>query len=233
MNNPTFQVLITGANRGIGLEFVRQYAADGWRVIAACRDPLKAAALNALAGSSGGRVSVPSLDVSDFDQIERLALALKSETIDLLINNAGYYPQSSFGAIDYADWDKAFRINAMAPMKMVESFVEHVARSRLRKIATLSSKMGSIADNSSGGSYLYRTSKVAANMAMRNLAIDLQPRGIAAITLHPGWVRTDMGGPNALITTEQSVAGLRKVIDQLSTHNAGRFIAYDGQEIPW
>lgn len=231
MNNPT--VLVTGANRGIGLEFVRQYAAHGYSVIACCRDPLNAAALNALASSSGGKVSVHALDVSDFNQIERLASALEGQTIDILINNAGLYPHGSFGAIDYADWDMAFRINSMVPMKMVECFVEHVASSRLRKIVTLSSKMGSIADNGSGGSYLYRTSKVAANMLMKSLAIDLKPRGIAAATLHPGWVKTEMGGPNALITTEQSVAGMRAVIDQLSTSNAGRFIAYDGQEIPW
>lgn len=233
MNDPTYQVLVTGANRGIGLEFVRQYAADGWRVVACCRDPLSATALNALAASFSGKVSVYALDVSDFNQIERLASALEGQAIDLLINNAGFYPQSAFGAIDYADWDKAFRINAMAPMKMVECFVEHVACSRLRKIVTLSSKMGSIADNGSGGSYLYRTSKVAANMVMKSLAIDLKPRGIAVTTLHPGWVQTEMGGPNALITPEQSVAGMRTVIAQFPTHNAGRFIAYDGQEIPW
>jgi NAD(P)-dependent dehydrogenase (short-subunit alcohol dehydrogenase family) len=233
LNNSTCQVLVTGANRGIGLEFVRQYVADGWRVFACCRDPLKATALNVLATASGGKVSVHALDVSDLTQIERLATALEGESIDVLINNAGFYPQSSFGAIDYADWDKAFHINAMAPIKMVECFIEHVAASRLRKIATLSSKMGSIADNGSGGSYLYRTSKVAANMAMKSLAIDLKTRGIAVATLHPGWVKTDMGGLNALITAELSVAGMRTVIDRLSTHNAGRFIAYDGQEIPW
>jgi NAD(P)-dependent dehydrogenase (short-subunit alcohol dehydrogenase family) len=233
LNNSTCQVLVTGTNRGIGLEFVRQYVADGWRVIACCRDPLKATALNVLAAASGGKVSVHALDVSDFNQIERLAIALKGEAIDVLINNAGFYPQSSFGAIDYAEWDKAFHINAMAPIKMVECFIEHVASSRLRKIATLSSKMGSIADNGSGGSYLYRTSKVAANMAMKSLAIDLKTRAIAVATLHPGWVKTDMGGLSALITAELSVAGMRTVIDRLSTHNAGRFIAYDGQEIPW
>lgn len=233
MNHPTDQVLVTGANRGIGLEFVRQYAADGWHVIACCRDPLSATALNALASSPGGCMSVHALDVSDFNQIERLAMALEGQAIDLLINNAGFYPQSAFGSIDYADWDRAFRINAMAPMKMVECFVEHVACSRLRKIVTLSSKMGSVADNDSGGSYLYRTSKAAANMLMKSLAIDLKPRGIAAAALHPGWVKTDMGGPNALITTEMSVAGMRHVIDQLSVHSAGRFIAYDGEEIPW
>jgi len=233
MNNLTYQVLVTGANRGIGLEFVRQYAEDGYRVIACCRNPLNAASLDALAAASDGRVSVHALDVSDFGQIERLALALEGEAIDILINNAGFYPQSSFGSVDYVDWDKAFRINAMAPMKMVQSFIEHISSSHLRKIVTLSSKMGSIADNGSGGSYLYRTSKVAANMIMKSLAIDLKPLGIAVTTLHPGWVKTDMGGPHALITTEVSVAGMRNVIDQLSTNNAGRFTAYDGQEIPW
>jgi len=233
MNNPTYQVLITGANRGIGLEFVNQYAAAGYNVIACCRDPLNATALNALASSSGEKVSVQALDVSDFYQIERLASALNGQVMDILINNAGYYPLGYFGSTDYAEWDKAFRINAMAPLKMAECFIEHVACSRLRKIVALSSKMGSIADNGSGGSYLYRTSKVAANMVMKSLAIDLKPRGIAVATLHPGWVMTEMGGPNALITTEKSVAGMRAVIDQLSIHNAGRFIAYDGQEIPW
>lgn len=233
MNKPTYQVLVTGANRGIGLEFARQYAADGWRVIACCRDPLGAAELHALAAAAAGKVTVHALDVSDFNQIARLAVALQGQAVDLLINNAGFYPESSFDAIDYADWDKAFRINAMAPMRMVECFVEHVAGSRLRKIVTLSSKMGSIADNSGGGSYLYRTSKAAVNMVMKSLAIDLQPRCIAVTTLHPGWVKTDMGGANALITKEQSVTGMRLVIDQLSIHNAGRFIAYDGQEIPW
>jgi NAD(P)-dependent dehydrogenase (short-subunit alcohol dehydrogenase family) len=233
MKNSTYQVLVTGANRGIGLEFVRQYADNGYRVIACCRDPRKAVSLNALAAASNARISVHALDVSDFGQIERLALALKDESIDILINNAGFYPQSSFGSIDYSDWDKAFHINAMAPMKMVQSFIKHIASSRLRKVVTLSSKMGSIADNGSGGSYIYRTSKVAVNMVMKSLSIDLKPLRIAATTLHPGWVKTNMGGSNALITMGVSVAGMRAVIDQLTTDNAGKFIAYDGQEIPW
>jgi NAD(P)-dependent dehydrogenase (short-subunit alcohol dehydrogenase family) len=232
MNMAQYQVLVTGANRGIGLEFVRQYVADGWRVIACCRDPQQADALHVLA-DAGSAVQICTLDVADFGQIEALAKALQGQAIDVLINNAGFYPQGSFGTVDYADWNQAFRINAMAPMKMAECFVEHVACSCLRKIVTLSSKMGSIADNGSGGSYLYRTSKTAVNMLMKNLAIDLQPRGIAAAVLHPGWVLTDMGGPNALITPQQSVAGMRQVIDQLTLQNAGRFIAYDGQQIPW
>ncbi len=233
MNHPTYQVLVTGANRGIGLEFARQYAEDGYRVIACCRDPLKATLLNAVAAAYDGRVSMHALDVAEFNQIKRLASALKGQAIDVLINNAGIYPRSTFGSIDYAEWHKAFLINTMAPMKMVECFVDHVAASRLRKIVTLSSKMGSIADNDSGGSALYRTSKSAVNMVMKNLAIELKSRGFAVATLHPGWVKTDMGGANALISVQQSVAGMRTVIERLSTDNAGRFIAFDGQEIPW
>jgi len=233
MNDSGYLVLITGANRGIGLEFVRQYAGEGFRVIACCRDPFKATVLTTLAASSGGKVSVQALDVSDFSQIERLASELKDRAIDLLINNAGFYPHGSFASTNYDEWQKAFLINTMAPMRMVEAFVEQVAASRLRKIVTLSSKMGSIADNDSGGSYPYRTSKAAVNMVMKNLAIQLKPRGIATCTLHPGWVKTDMGGANAPINVQQSVTGMRAVIQQLSIDNAGRFIAYDGQEIPW
>ena len=233
MNNAPYQLLITGANRGIGLEFVRQYSAAGFRVFACCREPHNAAALASLAASSEERISLHRLDVSDFGQIEQLASDLHGQAIDLLINNAGIYPNGALGSLDYNAWHKAFLINTMTPTKMVECFLEHIAASRLRKIATLSSKMGSIADNGSGGSTLYRSSKAALNMVMKNLAIELKPQGIATCTLHPGWVKTDMGGANALITAEQSVAGMRKVIDRLSTDNSGRFIAYDGQEIPW
>lgn len=227
------QVLVTGANRGLGLEFVKQYLADGWRVIACCRNPLSSSALIALTASAGGRLSVRELDVADFGQVERLSAILAGESIDVLINNAGFYPEGEFGQVDYADWEEAFRINTMAPMKMAECFVEQVARSQQRKIVTLSSKMGSVADNGSGGSYIYRSSKTAVNMVMKSLSIDLAGRGIAVGVLHPGWVLTDMGGPNALIDATRSVSGLRQVIAGLTLENAGRFIAYDGKEIPW
>ncbi|CAG1769981.1 C-factor [uncultured bacterium] len=227
------QVLVTGANRGLGLEFVKQYLADGWRVIACCRNPLSSSALIAMTASAGGRLSVRELDVADFGQVERLSAILAGESIDVLINNAGFYPEGEFGQVDYADWEAAFRINTMAPMKMAECFVEQVACSQQRKIVTLSSKMGSVADNGSGGSYIYRSSKTAVNMVMKSLSIDLAGRGIAVGVLHPGWVLTDMGGPNALINVTQSVSGLRQVIAGLTLENAGRFIAYDGKEIPW
>lgn len=227
-----YQVLITGANRGIGLEFTKQYAADGWKVLACCRDPESADALQALASTSKN-VQVFALDVSDFSQIDSLALELKNEAIDVLINNAGVYPPSSFGDTNYDDWADAFKINSMASLKMAEAFVQHITRSQLKKIVTLSSKMGSIDDNTSGESYIYRASKSAVNMVMKSLSIDLKPYGISVVTLHPGWVQTDMGGANGLINTQTSVAGLRQVIADLSLQSTGQFMTFDGKSIKW
>lgn len=228
----TYTVLITGANRGIGLELSRQYAADGWQVLACCRHPQSAIALQALT-TQHENVHVLPLDVSDFRQIDALARTLKAQNIDVLINNAGVYPESTFGDTDEQLWANAFKVNSMAPMKMAEAFVQHITRSQLKKIATLSSKMGSIDDNTSGESYLYRSSKTAVNMVMKSLAIDLKPYGISVVTLHPGWVRTDMGGPNGLIDAHTSATGLREVITRLNLSNSGRFIAYDGKPIAW
>lgn len=225
-------LLITGANRGIGLEFVKQYAKDGWRVFACCREPESAHELQALA-KAHRNVQVIALDVAEFDQIDVLATALKNYKIDLLINNAGIYPPSDFNHVHYEDWETAFKVNSIAPFKMVKAFTPHLSRGQLKKVATLSSKMGSLDDNTSGGSYIYRTSKTAVNMVMKSLALDLHAIGISVVILHPGWVQTDMGGSNALINTQTSVTGLRKVIANLSLHNTGRFIAYDGQEIAW
>jgi NAD(P)-dependent dehydrogenase (short-subunit alcohol dehydrogenase family) len=231
MTQPT--VLITGANRGIGLEFTQQYAADGWQVLACCREPNHATALSAVASQFADKISVYALDVADLSQIEALADKLAGHAIDVLINNAGVYPESSFGDVDADAWALAFKINSIVPLKMAEAFTSHVARSEFKKIVTLSSKMGSMDDNTSGGSYIYRSSKAAVNMVMKSLSIDLKPYGIACGVLHPGWVQTDMGGPNGLINTQQSVSGLRQVIEQLTLENAGRFIAFDGKEIPW
>lgn len=231
MSQPT--LLVSGANRGLGLEFSKQYAEAGWQVIACCRWPDDALELQALAEQYNDQVEIYTLDVADFEEIDALALILQGRSIDLLINNAGVYPQSSFGDVDYEAWAEAFHINCMAPMKMAEAFVGHVAASDLKKIVTLSSKMGSLDDNTSGGSYIYRSTKAAVNMVMKSLAIDLKPMGIASTILHPGWVRTAMGGPNGLIDAQESVAGLRKVIDALTLENSGRFVAYDSKEIPW
>ena len=224
-------VLITGANRGIGLEFTRQYLADGWQVIACSRKPAAANELQVL--SAQGQLIIEELDVVDFAQIDRLAEKLEGQAIDVLINNAGIYRGSAFGTLDYTAWAESFKVNSMAPLKMAEAFVGHIAAGQLKKIATITSKMGSIDDNTSGGGYIYRSSKTAVNMVMKSLAIDLQPKGISAVTLHPGWVQTDMGGSNALIDTRQSVSGMREVIEKLTLANSGRFIAYDGKEIAW
>lgn len=229
---PNYQVLITGANRGIGLEFTKQFAQDGWNVIACCRNPQSAAALQALANTHPN-IRIFNLDVADFAKIDALALQLKNESIDVLINNAGVYPDSSLGDADENEWLDAFKINSIAPLKMASAFSSHIAKSQLKKIATLSSKMGSLSDNTSGGSYIYRSTKTAVNMVMKSLSIDLKPYGIAVVTLHPGWVKTDMGGSNALINTQTSVSGLRNVIEKLNLSNTGKFLAYDGKEIVW
>lgn len=227
-----YQVLITGTNRGIGLEFAKQYAEQGWKVFACCRDPQHATALQALT-KAHANIEILRLDVADFANIDALALQLKNEKIDVLINNAGVYPDSSLNDAEASDWLQAFKINSLAPLKMATAFTQHLANSRLKKLATLSSKMGSLDDNTSGGSYIYRSTKAAVNMMMKSLSIDLKPYGIAVVTLHPGWVLTDMGGSNALIDTKISVTGLRKVIEHLSLNNTGQFIAYDGKSIHW
>lgn len=228
-------ILVTGANRGLGLEFVRQYAQDGWQVHACCREPDKARELRQLAAQYKN-ISVHALDVADHQQIEALGKILRDTPIDVLLNNAGVYAGSgdeSFGTLNYPAWTHEFRINTLAAAKMAEVFVDHVARGEQKLIAAISSLMGSMADNGSGGSYLYRSSKAALNAVMVSLARDLKARRIGALVLHPGWVKTDMGGPNAEITAETSVRGMRKVMEQFTLKDSGRFIAYDGKELPW
>lgn len=228
-------VLITGANRGLGLEFTRQYAAAGWRVHAACRNPATADALNGVASESSGAVTVHSLDVTDGGRIAAVADALRDEPVDVLINNAGVYGErgGSFGDIDYASWEDTLRTNVLGPMRVAEAFVGQVVRGERRVIACISSTMGSIAENSSGGSYVYRSSKAALNAVVKSLALDLADRGIAVVAFHPGWVATDMGGAKASLSPAESVGALRTQIDRLTPADTGRFLNYDGSEIPW
>lgn len=229
-------MLITGANRGIGLEFVRQYAADGWRVLACCRKPATAEALNHLAAQYPDQTTVHALDVASHAQIDQLAQTLSQQPIDLLINNAGVYPPAhgdALGETDYTAWQHAFSVNTMAPLKMTEAFIRQIAHSERKTIVTITSKMGSVADNRGGGSYIYRSSKAGVNIVVKSLSIDLSPQKIIAVVLHPGWVKTDMGGPGALITAEQSVTGMRRVIGNLTLQDSGKFYAFDGQIVPW
>jgi NAD(P)-dependent dehydrogenase (short-subunit alcohol dehydrogenase family) len=229
-------LLITGANRGIGLEFAKQYIESGWRVFACCRNPDQATPLKQLASMHANSLSLHKLDASDFDEIDRLSTELADQDIDLLLNNAAVFldtHDNELGSMDYEAWIYSLRVNSMAPLKMTEAFINQVSRSTQKKVINITSKMGSIADNTSGGYYLYRSSKTALNMVTRNLSIDLMPHGIMTATLHPGWVQTDMGGPNALITAGSSVAGMRRVIEQLTLADSGKFYAYNGKEIAW
>ncbi len=228
--------LITGANRGIGLEFSRQLAEDGWCVLACSRDLEKSDALNKLAAEYPERITLYTLDVTDHEQIEKLSQTLANKPIDLLINNAGVFPDindRSFGQTDYDSWAHAFLVNTMAPLKMAEEFIAQITQSSRKTIVTITSKMGSVADNGRGGSYIYRSSKSAVNMVIKSIAIDLESNDIISVLLHPGWVRTDMGGPSGLISVEQSVSGMLSVIREVTSADSGKFIAYDGQIIPW
>lgn len=224
-------ILITGASRGLGLEFTRQYAADGWRVFAACRDPAGARDLAAVEGD----VAAETLDVDDGPQVEALAKKLSGQPIDVLINNAGIYgPQDlTRDNIDYDAWGRVFRTNAMSPLAVSAAFAANVAQGGQKKIVTLSSRMGSIAENDSGGEFIYRSSKAAVNAVMKSLAGDLKAEGITVAVLHPGWVRTDMGGPEAAIEASESVTGMRAVIAGLKESDSGRFFNYEGTKIPW
>ncbi len=209
------KVLITGANRGLGLEFSRQYAELGWKVMACCRNPEQAQSLNALADNHDA-VKVYKLDVLDRDGIDSLANQLATEAIDLIIANAGIYGDSrgrGFAQLNYADWINTLETNVLGVVKVLEAFLPGLIKSEKPHIAVLSSQMGSIDDNSSGGSLLYRSSKAALNACMKSLAIDLRDDGIGVQIFHPGWVKTDMGGAHALIDSKTSISGMIKQIN--------------------
>jgi NAD(P)-dependent dehydrogenase (short-subunit alcohol dehydrogenase family) len=226
--------LITGANRGLGLEFARQYLADGWQVYAACRDPSSASELRRLADASDHNLRILTLDVTNPASVKAAAVKLDGQAIDLLLNNAGIGgPRGqTIGNIDYEAWANVLDANTMGPMRVSEAFVDHVARSERKLIVTLTSGMGSLADNTSGGSIAYRSSKAAVNMVMRSLAHDLAPLGITCVVVNPGWVRTDMGGPHATLTPTESVTMLRHLIETLGPARSGKFFNYDGREYP-
>ena len=228
-------VLVTGANRGIGLEFTRQYLAEGYAVIAATRDPGAAHRLRQLERDSKGSLALVEADVADSASVRRGAAQAPDSAIDILINCAALYggDRQTIGSIDYHDWMRVLDVNVLGPLRVCEAYLDRVARSDRRLIVTLTSGMGSLADNTSGGSIAYRTSKAAVNMAMRTAAIDLKSRGISCVVLNPGWVKTDLGGPNAKLSPEQSVAAMRRLIAELGPNDSGRFYNYDGREYPW
>lgn len=225
-------IFISGANRGIGLALVEYYLHLGCRVHATFRKADSSTALLALQ-QEFNQLTCHQLDVTDYPAIAKLQASLPA--IDLLINNAGYYGPKGygFGNTDVEQWRRVLEINTIAPLKLVEMLYPLLQAGSLKQIACISSKVGSMSENTSGGGYIYRSSKAALNSVVKSLSNDLTNNGFTVVALHPGWVQTEMGGPNALISPTVSAEGLAKVMQGLSVKDSGRFLSYDGTEIPW
>ena len=226
-------VLITGANRGIGLEMAKQYVSDGDAVLACCRDPQSADALNALARDSKGRMTVHAMDVADENSIRAAANAIGERRIDILINNAGIKGGEHQGIknVDTSDWLDAFRVMVIGPFRVVQAFLPNLRMSDDPKVMTVTSQIGATTWPM-GGSYAYASAKAAVNRVMIAMARDLKDQ-ITVTLIHPGWVRTDMGGPNADISAEESAAGIRKVIASVKPADSGKFYKWNGDIHPW
>lgn len=218
------QVLITGANRGIGLELARHYAGNGWQVIGVCRQ--SSPELDSIA-----KQVVQGIDVSEQKSIETLVSAIAGEPIDLLINNAGRMQDEQLGSIDFDSIRSQMEINAYAPLRVTEALLPNMETGG--KVALITSRMGSIADNDSGGRYGYRASKAALNAFGKSLAVDLKPKGIAVALLHPGYVKTRMVNFGGMITPEDAARGLAARIDGLTLENTGSFWHSSGDLLPW
>ncbi len=230
-------VLTTGASRGLGLEFCRQWLARGARVLALARDPKGSAGLQALAREHGARLVPVPCDVADDTSVDAAAAAVAAATdhLDVAVQNAGTYGRhgGTLAELDMDEVRRVLEVNALGPLRVARALLPLLERGRQPRLAAITSLMGSIGDNSSGGSWAYRMSKAALNMAWRNLAHELAPRGITCAVLHPGWVRTGMGGPGAPLTPEESVAGMLRVLDALGPEDSGAFLAWDGRRLPW
>ncbi len=230
------RVLITGSNRGLGLEWARQYAEAGWRVYATCRRPEQAEALAGLAGTHPA-VSVHRLDVTRPEQVQALAGALAGQPLDVLVNNAGVYferwGRDRLGQIDYEAWLATLSVNTLGAFRVTEALLDNLAQGTKPLVVNISSHMGSIADINTPNDYAYRSSKAALNAASRGLSRELAGRGIGVLLLHPGWVRTRMGGDDAPLAPAESVAAMRALVARFTPADSGRFYRYDGVELPW
>ena len=224
-------VLITGANRGLGLEFAKQYAADGWSVIATCRNPIGVGELAEIEGD----VAVYGLDVNNPPSLERFVADLDGRAIDVLINNAGVYGPKGITAKDVTaeDWMPVMQTNMMAPLFMARALLENVTKGDRKLIVNISSVMASIEKGAAGSEYIYRSSKAALNMVMACYAQEIADTGVAVVMFHPGWVQTDMGGPTATLTPTESITALRASIENLCADDNGKFMNYDGTPMPW
>lgn len=227
-------VLITGANRGIGLALTHACLRREDTVIACCRDPRHARQLHLLTEVYPA-LTIHSLDVTRPEDYLQLKEQLGDRPLDWLIANAGIMgPQpQGFGHTDYAAWQQVFAVNAMAPLQLAETFVDNLRAGEGKSVACLSSIMASMSENHSGGYYLYRSSKAALNAVVRSLAIDLAPEGIKIFALHPGWVKTDMGSREAPLEVDDAAATLLLTLEKLGAGHSGKFISYDGQQLPW
>ena len=227
-------VLITGANRGIGLMLCRLYADDNALVLAVCREPDSAGALNELQSAFPDRVRIFECDVTSETDVQVLADTIGDQKIDILINNAGIMgpERQSRGDMDFDGWAETFAVNSMAPLRVSQLFLRNLALSENPRLITITSQMGQLSRQSTG-SYAYRTSKTAANMVMHLLHLELKDQNIICIPCHPGWVQTDMGGPSADISVEDSAQGLKSLFDALTPEQSGRFWAWDGSELDW
>jgi len=229
-------ILVTGSNRGLGQEWVRQYAELGWRVYATCRQPEQAEALQALAASNPA-VSVHRLDVTHGGQIDELVQDLGNQPIDLLVNNAGAYferwGQDTLGEIDYDAWLETFRTNTLGAVRVTEAFRHALARSQQRLVVMTTSHMGSISDIPAANDYAYRSSKAALNAVVKGLVHELATYKIGILLVHPGWVRTRMGGEHGRFSASESVHNMRRLVDEFQPSDSGVFYRYDGAIIPW
>ena len=227
-------VLITGVNRGIGLELLRQYAEAGWTVLGTCRDIASALDATAIAAEYES-VTLYTLDVSETSAVEDLSKQLSGTAIDVLILNAGIMSEqsSTLGELEAADFLRVLEVNVVAPAICAQAFTPHVQASQRKIMIGLGSFLGSVACNTDGGLYSYRASKSGIHNVMRSLSIDLRDSGVIALPLHPGWVQTDMGGEGATITTEECVTGIRSLIEGLTLRDSGKLLTYSGEELPW
>jgi NAD(P)-dependent dehydrogenase (short-subunit alcohol dehydrogenase family) len=229
----TKTVLITGANRGIGLEFARQYAEDGWRVHACCRQP--DVADNLQQALSGKNTDIHQLDVTDQASIDTLKSELTGQAIDILINNAGIIggDHQSFGNIDYESWEATLRTNTIGPYRVFEALQNNLLLGADKKAVFISSRMGSIEQFNSSDNFIYRSSKTALNMVAVNLAYEFKSTDICFLAFHPGWVQTDMGGSSASLKPSVSADALRQSIANSTLAHSGSFLNYDGTPLPW
>ena len=227
-------ILITGTNRGIGLEFVKHYIKNNEKVIATCRNRNSAKDLLELENTTNN-LSLVELDVSNPNSINNFTSKIAGLPIDTFISNAGVSGPKNieFGNFDAKEWLDVFNVNTSAPLLITQKILKNLRLGKDKKLVFISSKVGSIEDNTSGGMYIYRTSKTALNQVIKSLSIDLKGENFIVVALHPGWVQTDMGGPNALIDTKTSVRGMTEAIDNLTSKNSGKFYNYDGSPIPW